>query len=216
MVSDAVASSESQPTVTVIGEAAIRTEPDEGIVWITLSATEASPGLALADVAKRSDALAQMLNELEIVRQDRSTTGVTVREEFEHTNTGRRSLGHQATATMSVRVADTELIGRLVMRATDELDARIAGPSWRISMSNPAWLEAATQAASCAKAKAAAYAAGVDARLGALLALSEPEHGTGMFMPAARRAAAGSDVHIEAGEQEVTAAVSATFALELA
>jgi uncharacterized protein len=155
-----------------------------------------------------------MLDELAVARRDRSTTGVTVGEEFEHTNTGRRSLGHQATATMSVRVADAELIGRLVMRATDELDARVAGPSWRISMANPAWLEAATQAASRAKAKAAAYAAGVDARLGALLALSEPEHVHGMGMAMAARAAHGPDVHIEAGEQEVTAAVSATFALE--
>lgn len=214
MVSDALASSESRPTVTVVGEAAIRTEPDEAIVWITLAAIEPSPGPALADVAKRSDALVQMLEELAVAREDRSTTGVTVGEEFEHTNDGRRSVGHRALATTSVRLADTELIGRLVMRATDELDARIAGPSWRISMSNPVWLEAATQASARAKAKAAAYAAGVDARLGALLALSEPEHvhGTGIRMAA--RAAAGPDVHFEAGEQEVTATVSATFVLE--
>jgi uncharacterized protein YggE len=109
------------------------------------------------------------------------------------------------------------MIGRVIMRASDELDAQIAGPSWRISASNPAWLEAATQAAASARAKAAAYASGVDARLGALISLSEPEHVRGMIRPlAARSVAAGPDMHVDGGEQEVIAAVSATFALELA
>jgi uncharacterized protein len=214
MAGDTPGSSEARPTVTVIGEAAIRTEPDEAIVWITLSATEASPGPALADVANRGEALAQMLDELSIARADRSTTGVTVSEEFEHTNEGRRSLGHRAQASMLVRLADTETIGRLMMRASDELDARIAGPRWRISMSNPAWLEAATHAAERAKEKAAAYAAGVGARLGALVALSEPEHDFPMITAAARHAGGGPDVHVEAGEHEVVAAVKATFAVE--
>jgi uncharacterized protein YggE len=213
MASDTASSRDARPTVTVIGEAAIRTEPDEAIVWITLSATETSPGPALADVATRSEALAQMLDEFGIARQDRSTTGITVSEEFEHTNDGRRSLGHQALASMLVRLADTETIGRLIMRATDELDARIAGPRWRISMGNPVRLEAATRAAEHAKAKAAAYAAGVDARLGALIAISEPDH-QGIVMTAAARRSGGPDIHVEAGEQEVVATVTVTFALE--
>jgi uncharacterized protein len=217
MASDTAGSSQVQPNITVLGEASIRTEPDEAIVWITLSTVDASPGAALADVAKRSDALAAILDELAIARPDRSTTGVTVTEEFDHTQEGRRSLGHRALASMSVRLADTETIGRLIMRASDELGARIAGPSWRISPDNPVWLEAATQAAARAKAKAAAYALGVDARLGALIALAEPEHGRGMISPLAARTRAGApgpDMPVEAGEQEVIATVSASFALE--
>jgi uncharacterized protein YggE len=200
-------------TVTVLGEAAIRAEPDEAVVLITLSAIEASPGPALADVAERSEALARMLTELAIPRKDRSTTGVTVTEEFDHTQDGRRSLGHRALASMSVRLVDADLIGRVLVRASDELNARIAGPSWRISPSNPVWLEAASQAAASARAKAGAYAAGVDARLGALIALSEPEHHQ-MVRPLAARAGGGPDMYVEAGVQEVVAAVNATFALE--
>ncbi len=203
-------------TVRVVGEAAIRTEPDEAFVWITLTAVHESPGPALADVAKRSEALAALLDELEIAPEHRSTAGVTVVEEFDHTSEGRRSLGHRALASMSVRLADPTLIGRLMMDATDGLDARIAGPSWRVSPTNPAWLEAANQAAAAAKAKAAAYAAGVNARLGRLLALSEPEHGhgRGMIQPLAARAAAhGPDMPVAAGEQEVVASIQATFEL---
>lgn len=202
-----------QPSVTVLGEAAIRTEPDEAIVWITLLATHPTPGAAMADVAKRSEALRGMLDELEIAREDRSTTGVTVSEDFDHTREGRRSLGHQAVASVSVRLADNDRIGRLMMRASEELDARISGPRWQISASNPAWLEAATQAAANAKAKASAFAAGVETRLSALLNLCEPEHGHGVIAQAASRRSA-PHMDIDGGEQEVIATVTATFALE--
>lgn len=199
-----------QPSVTVLGVAGIRTNPDEAVVLITLSAVHATPGAALADVAQRGNKLDQMLDELHIAREERSTAGVTVVEEFDHTQEGRRPLGNRAQASVSIRVSDNELIGRLVMRASDELDARISGPHWRISASNPAWLEAATHAAENAKAKASAYAAGVQTRLGALISLSEPEHAYGVI----RAASGGSEMHIESGQHEVTATVAATFKLE--
>jgi uncharacterized protein YggE len=204
-------------TVTVLGEAAIRTEPDEALVWVTLSALDKSPGPALSDVAKRGQALAGLLDELEIDQAHRSTTGVTVAEDFDHTPEGRRSLGHRAVAGVLVRLTDMDLIGQIVMRASDELDARIDGPRWRVSPANPVWLEAASQASANAKAKAAAYAAGVNARLGRLISLSEPEHGyRGMIRAASGEAARGPDMHVEVGEQEVAASVKATFRLELA
>lgn len=204
--------------MTVVGTAALRTEPDEAFVSITLSSVDQSPGPALEDVAKRSEALAAILDDLGIARELRSTTGVTVDEEVEHTTRGRRSLGHRASATLSVRLSDTAVIGRVLMRATSETDARIAGPSWRVSPGHPVRLEAATRASANARAKAAAYAAGVDARLGRLMALSEPEHrfGRGMAIrTSAVAAAAGPDIDIEAGEHEVAASIQATFALEL-
>lgn len=38
------------------GEAIIRGEPDEAVLWITLSTLASAPGAALADVARRSAA----------------------------------------------------------------------------------------------------------------------------------------------------------------
>jgi uncharacterized protein len=201
-------------SVRVLGEARIRTEPDEAFIWITLTAVHESPGAALTDVASRNSALVALLDELEISSESRSTTGVTVGEEFDYTGDGRRSLGHRAVASMSVRLADMDLIGRVLMRASTELDARIAGPSWRVSPANPAWLRAASQASRNAKTKAEAYAAGVDARLGPLLSLSEPDDSHGYGIPMAARAAAGGpDMHIEPAEQEVVATIQATFEL---
>jgi uncharacterized protein YggE len=58
---------------------------------------------------------------------------------------------------------------------TEELQARIDGPSWQIAESNPVRLQAAREAAAQAERKARAYAEGVGARLGPLLKLAEPE-----------------------------------------
>jgi demethylmenaquinone methyltransferase/2-methoxy-6-polyprenyl-1,4-benzoquinol methylase len=177
---DGVESSTNDPdvsgaaTVMVVGSASVRIAPDEAFVFLTLTKTEPAAGAALTDVASRGDALAALLDELAVPQDDRSTTGITVNEEFDHTKDGRRALGYRATTTLSIRLADMKLIGTVVMRCTEELDARIVGPSWRVSPDNPAWLDAASRAAANARAKAAAYAAGLDLKLGALLALAEP------------------------------------------
>jgi uncharacterized protein len=150
---------------------------------------------------------------LQVPRPDRSTTGVSVTEEFNHTKEGRTLAGYRASATLSVRLVDMALIGTIVMRATKELEAEIAGPSWRVSADNAAWLQAASSAAANARAKAAAYAAGLDLTLGPLLGLAEPGDGSRPHRVMAMPASSRSDVPIDVAEQHVTATVQATFAL---
>lgn len=125
------------PVVSVVGEAVLRAEPDEAMVLVTLSALEDTPGPALEDVARRSGSLTALLDELAILPADRSTAGVTVQEDSDHTHEGRRSLGHRASSTVAVRLNDVELIGHLVTRVTTELDARVDGPRWQIAPRNP-------------------------------------------------------------------------------
>ena len=205
-----------KPTVRVRGEAVIRAEPDEAILWITVSALESSPGPALADVSRRSRSLAAILDELQIARADRSTTGVNVAEEFEHTSEGRRSVGHRASSGVSVRVSDPELLGRLVARAAEEIAAHISGPRWQIASDNPVRLEAARQAAADAARKARAYAEGVGAALGAPLRLAEPDDPFVSRRSGGWVAAAGAaePMPVDPGEHEVFASVVVTFALE--
>jgi uncharacterized protein len=208
----------ASPTVTVRGEAVIRAEPDEAMLWIAVSALEDSPGKALADVAGRSDAIVLMLDELQVAKTDRSTTGLTVREEFDHAAEGRRSLGHRATAGVSARFTGLELIGPLISRVTEDAQASVSGPRWYVSRSNPVRLQVAKLAAADARQKAEAYAAGIEARLGRPLTLSEPDS------ERVQGLAARSGLHpmvvdapmpIEPGEQEVVAMIDVTFALEL-
>jgi uncharacterized protein YggE len=82
-----------------------------------------------------------------------------------------------------------------------------------VSPDNPAWFDGASRAATNARDKAAAYAAGLDLKLGPLLALAEPSDGMARRFTLARAKAASSDVPIETAEQEVTATIQATFTL---
>jgi uncharacterized protein len=208
----------SAPTVTVRGDALIRSEPDEAVLSITLSALEAGPGAALSDVSARSNALVALLEDAGVAKADRSTTGVTVAEEFDHTEEGRRSLGHRASSRVSVRLSDPQLIGRLITQATEDLAAQVNGPHWLISLDNPARLEAARQAAADAKRKAQAYAEGIGAKIGRPVELSEPNthvvqrHARGVALSAR---ASIEPMPVESGEHEVGASIQATFTLEL-
>ena len=202
-------------TVKVRGDAFIRAEPDEAMLWITLTALEDSPTVALRDVSARANALVAMLDDLGIARGDRSTTGVSVHEEFDHGPSGRRSLGHRAATRVAVRLTDHELIGRLIEQAVEEVSARIDGPSWQIASDNPARLEAARAAAADAQRKAHAYAEGVGAGLGPALELSEVDshHQPMLARAAARPLSGGEPIPVDPGEQEVAASIHATFAL---
>jgi uncharacterized protein YggE len=209
-------SNDTSPTVTVMGDAIIRAEPDEALLWITLSALDDAPGPALSDVSARSNALVEMLDELGVTKADRSTTGITVYEDFDHTPSGRRSLGHRAISRLSVRLTDPLLIGRLIEQSTEELAARIDGPRWQIAPDNPVRLQAAREAAANAKRKAQAYAEGVSATIGPLIRLTEPDH-THVVTRAASglRPMVAEPMPIEPGEHEVAASIHATFTLEL-
>jgi uncharacterized protein YggE len=206
------------PTVTVRGDGLVRAEPDEAVLWITLSALKDGPGEALADVSARTSALVGLLDDVGVSKGDRSTTGITVGEEFEHTEKGRHSLGHRASSGVSVRLTDPELIGRLVAEAAQDLDARVDGPRWLISLDNPLRLEAARRAAADARRKAEAYCVGVGAKIGRLIELGEPgqhqAHNVG-FAAAALAARYHEPMPVEQGEHELTASVWATFELEL-
>lgn len=201
----------SGPSVTVRGEALIRTEPDEAFVFVTIAKTEPTPGPALSDVASRIQLLSALIDDIGVEARDRSTTGITVQEHFEHTKDGRRFLGHRAAATVSVRFTEMQAISSLIMRSSDELDARIEGPSWGVSADHPLRLEAASQAAANALQKATAYAAGLGLSVGPIRALREPEHPQRLIRAASR--SPKSDIPIETGEQEITAVIGATFAL---
>src|SRR2546429_315168 len=83
------------PAITVRGDALLRVEPDEAVLLIMLTSLKDAPGDALSDISVRSQTLITMLDELGVDNRDRSTTGISVAEEFDHTEESRRSLGHR-------------------------------------------------------------------------------------------------------------------------
>jgi uncharacterized protein YggE len=208
----------AEARVTTRGEAVAPARPDEGIWVAEVDALADAADAALADVTGRSRDLEAVLDELEVPKEKRSTSGVTVREEFDYADGRQVRRGFRAQNVMTVRLADPSTAGRLIEDAVGRARASVRGPSWWIAPDNPARLEACRAAAAEASRKAEAYAQALGLRLGSVLEVREPSAGpVPMPRPAARAialSAADAPLEVDPGELEVHAQVEITFALE--
>jgi uncharacterized protein YggE len=206
-------------SVTVLGHGVVRSQPDEATLMLTVEATEPTPAEALDDVAERARQLTALCGELGIGEEQRVTLGATVAERVEHDREGRpQHRGYLATNRLVVRVGDGALAGRLLAAGVSRAAARVDGPWWSIALDSPARLEACQTAAQNARARAEAYAGALGARLGAIVAVRDPE--TRQPGPEPRggmrlmSAAEGIAPPVEGGEQAIVAAVEIEFVLE--
>jgi uncharacterized protein YggE len=211
-----------ESTVIVRGEAVVPGEPDEVRLVLEVTALFPSPEEALADVAKRSEILEGIFDDLNIPRAARSTSGVSVREEREYERGKYHHRGYAASNRVSVRLDDAELVGRLMKSATGKAKAQIRGPWWQIATDNPARVEAYREAATDARRRAEAYAEALGARLGAVLKVTEPglrhehphESVYAMAASADMSMPPEPEVEVHAGSLDIAATVEVTFRLE--
>jgi uncharacterized protein YggE len=208
----------TEAKVTTRGEAVVPGRPDEGVWSIEVDALADAADGALAEVTARSRDVEAVLDELEVPKEKRSTSGVSVREEFDYADGKQVRRGFRAQNLVTVRLADPSTAGRLIEEAVGRAKASVRGPSWWIAPDNPARLEACRAAAAEASRKAEAYAQALGLRLGPVLEVREPSAGpVPLPRPAARAialSAADTSLEVDPGELDVHAQVEITFALE--
>lgn len=206
-------------SVTVRGRSVLPVQPDEAQVVLTISSVRQNAEEALEEVASRSRSLTQLLDEMEVPPSLRTSSGVSVSEERSWKRDELITRGHRASSSVVVRIQEINRVGRLIMEATRRVDASISGPHWRIELGNPVRLDACRLAAEEARRKAEAYAQALGMRLGAVMQIVEPglrrnpDEG-GMILSAASAGSASTDLDIESGDLDVTAAIEITFTLE--
>jgi uncharacterized protein len=201
-------------TLTVRGRASSFAQPDEARCAFTVSAVHEAAAAAIDDVTTRAETLAAVLDELDIAAADRFTSAVTVADQIEYRDGAAVVVGRRASLRVEVRVKATAIVGRLLRAAVDRAGADVDGPRWIVAADSSDQLEAYRSAARDARRRAEAYAEGVGAQVGRVTEMREHEAELFPRFPSARAAAAPADVPIEAGELEVLAAVTVTFALE--
>jgi uncharacterized protein YggE len=207
-------------TVTARGEAVASARPDEGIWTIELSALDAAPEKALGNVTERSRSLEALLGELGVPAEKRSTSGVIVREEYDYVDGKQTRRGFRAENTVTIRVADPAIAGRLIQDATTRVQANVRGPAWWIAPGNPARLDACRNAVEAARRKAEAYAEALGLALGPVLEVREPGAGIqplpkgGGVLAMRAMAAEAAPITVDPGELEVEATVEVTFRLD--
>ena len=203
----------------VRGHAVVPGDPDDGELAVELAAVRATADEAYADVAARSERLESLFGELGIEPAARSTAGVAIHEHRDYDEQGRpRHRGYRAANRILVRLREPERLARLMREAVAAVDARVAGPAWRLAPGNPARAEACRLAALDARTKAEAYAGALGCRLGALVEAVEPT--AAPVDPLARAETASfsaldqPEVPIAPGRLDALAALDVTFALE--
>ncbi len=204
-------------TVTAQGDAIVPGTPDEGIWDVVIDALDASADVALVEVGRRSTELGTLLDELGVPPQRRSTTGVSVREEFDYTDGRQTHRGFRASNVLTIRLTDPAVAGRLIQGAIDRAGAQVAGPRWWIAPDNPARVEACRQAAAEAKRKAEAYADALGLRLGAVVEIREPSAAgpsPRVRMAPMAMGASAPPLDVDPGELSVDAQVEVTYRLE--
>jgi len=205
----------SDPTVTARGEATVPGRPDQGVWTITIGALDATPDAALSGVGTRSEALDAVLSELGVAAEQRSTTGVTVREEFDYAEGKQVHRGFRAQNVITVRLADHAVAGKLLQASIEKAKAEVRGPVWSIAPDNPARIEACKQAAAEARRKAEAYAEALGMRLGDVAEIREAAAGGVSPMPRSMALAASeAAIDVDPGELNVDAQVEVSFRLE--
>ena len=205
-------------TVTVRGSAAVPAQPDRVELGLTVTALEQSAQKALAEVSARAERLGQVLEAVGVAREQWSTSGATVHEELQWDGNRQVHRGYRGNYQVVVRLGDHSLAGRLLQEAVERAAAAVAGPWWRIDPANPAHLEASRLAAANARTKAEAYADGLGLRIGAVVAVREPETGMPREAVVFRTAAASGPgpqaMDVQPGVLDVGASVEVTFRLE--
>jgi uncharacterized protein len=164
----------------VRGRAEGRLAPSHATFDITVEAREPSSQQAALDRAAAACALVD-----DAVRRGREGTDPLIRRAetssirtAEHWDYGaggqRRRLGWLAERRTRIECAPvaedlTALVGQLAHN-----DIRVSGPQWHVAPHAPGWDELRTAAVIDARRRAVAYAAGIDAQVGAVRWIAEP------------------------------------------
>lgn len=203
--------------ITVRGEAVMATRPDEVRFRLSVSAVRSMHTEALQDVTARSHELDALLDELGIPKTQRTTSGISIRENREWVEERSVHRGYEARSSIVVRLHDPSIAGRLLEGAVDRAQALVDGPWWSVAGDNPARLEACGEAARDARRKAEAFAEAASLRVGPIVSIREaveaPWRG-GEMLSGGARAVSAEEIGIEPGQLEVVASVTIAFTIE--
>ncbi|SFH69133.1 SIMPL domain-containing protein [Albimonas pacifica] len=205
--------------LVVEGEGIETATPDVLRVSFGADARAEGPGEALAQASEAVKALLDAVLAAGVAKEDVSTTQVNLNPVYDRSerNAAPEIVAWEAGSSLAVTLKDVSKFGALATAATEAGATSISGVSFAVSDEKDR-LEAARQAAvKAALARAELLAGAADARVGAILELSE----TGISMPGPRpmfaRAAvaesAMADMPIAEGAQELRATVTATVEL---
>ena len=210
----APALSQEPRTITVNGEGEVAARPDTVVILFAVVAEAGSAGEALAQAGRRTAAVLAGLKAAQVDYRDLQTSRLTVQPRLGYME-GRppRIEGYVARNQVRAQIRPVERAGGIVDGLVASGANEIAGLAFEISDRAGKLDEARAAAAQDARRRAALYASAIGATLGKVRSIQE----TGASpQPAMRMQAEGmaATTPIEAGEETVSAQVTAVFEIE--
>ena len=233
--SDSSASAVSEPTttvggggtpsgivtrsVTVSGHGKVTVKPDTASLSLGVSVTASKANDALRQAANKADTLIKVLTSAGVSKDDITTSGVSLYPQYD--NTGRTITGYNASNNMTVTIRKLGDAGTIIDAAAALVgnEINIGGISFYVNDTEAVLGAARAAAFTNAKARADQYAGAANAKVGAVMTISEvssPVIGPIYYQNASldRAGATPSSTPVSPGTQDLTIDVTVVYELK--
>jgi uncharacterized protein YggE len=216
---------DSQPVISVRGEAQLEVEPEIALLGVTVMAQDRDRRRSVELLAGRTQAVADLIRGYGEAVEKLESGPASVHPVFRDGKGRERVTGYVARAGFSVTVCDFTVLGELVPSLASEEMVTVTGPWWRLRPGSQAYRQARLAAAEDAAQRAREYAAAFGGRVTGLVAAADTgllgpaqEAGPASFRATARMAGGVEEAELpefdfEPARQAVHAQVEARFTM---
>jgi len=200
-------------SVAVTGHGTVKVQPDVADVAMGVQASDPDAGVVYSTLESKSTALVDTLKGLGIAEEDIQTSGLNIYPNYADENT---ITDYQGSVDVRVTVRDIARIGEIVdgVQGFVGPELTLGGISFSYAEPETVLGEARTAAVDNARVRAEQFAAAADGGVGEVLEIVESSVPTTFF---AREEsfddAAGAEIAIEPGSQELAVDVTVVFEL---
>lgn len=148
----------THPTVAIGAGATEETAPDIAAINAGLNTTEATADVAMEKNNLEFAKIMAVVKKYKIDPKDLKTTGVSVGEEYDYTDEGRKPKGYVASNSLSIKVRDLTTIGALMADLVAAGANNLNGPQFALDDNEGLTDKAREKAYDTAQRRASAYA----------------------------------------------------------
>lgn len=171
MAQDTNAPPEERRSITVTGTATVTAQPDEAVVMLGVHTQASTAEEALADNAKRMDAVLGALRDAGLGADDVATTTIGINPIWGQD--GRAVTGYQVDDQIQATIRDLSAVGRTIDAAVAAGANVASGVTFQVADDSPGTQQALARAVEDAMAKADALASAAGAGIGPVLTIAE-------------------------------------------
>jgi uncharacterized protein YggE len=217
-------SSGTEHSISVMGEGKTNMAPDSMVISLAITELAATTQEAQAQSNAKVNQVKDILKQYNIPAKDIKTENVSVYEEFDWTEGGRRPLGYRSSQTLTITITDgdyTTIGGQIIDDVAKIGGVQVNNTYFALKDKNQAMAAAREEAFADAKAKAEqlANAAGLRVRKAISINDSSIDYYPGPIYPMYGKAemamdGMGGGADISAGEMEVRVQIHVVFEMK--